>query len=110
MRMSSLQLKAPSKELERSIQVKQCLEASPFLKKAVLAIVLFGTAMVLSDGVITPAMSGSIICLFYFIYLFIFEVVGEEPTIISLIKIKREYIYKRIRHKIQWSNTISTQA
>jgi predicted ABC-type sugar transport system permease subunit len=63
--MSSLQLKVPSKELERSIQVKQCLEASPFLKKAVLAIVLFGTAMVVSDGVITPAMSGSVVCLFY---------------------------------------------
>ncbi|XP_078175907.1 potassium transporter 7-like [Carex rostrata] len=55
--MSSFQLKVPSKELERSIQVKQCLESSPRLKKAVLVIVLFGTAMVLSDGVITPAMS-----------------------------------------------------
>ncbi|KAJ3698504.1 hypothetical protein LUZ61_002209 [Rhynchospora tenuis] len=57
MRMSSLQLRLPSKELERSIQVKQYLESSSCLKKIVLVIVLFGTAMVLSDGVITPAMS-----------------------------------------------------
>ncbi|KAJ3693494.1 hypothetical protein LUZ60_008974 [Juncus effusus] len=57
MKMSSFQLKVPTKELERAIKLKEKLESSPFLKKGVLVIALFGTAMVLADGVITPAVS-----------------------------------------------------
>ncbi|XP_073004425.1 potassium transporter 7-like isoform X1 [Typha latifolia] len=56
-RISSFQLKAPSPELERSIKVKQQLESSEFLKELLLVLVLFGTSMVIADGVVTPAMS-----------------------------------------------------
>uniref|UniRef100_A0A0E0KV13 Potassium transporter n=1 Tax=Oryza punctata TaxID=4537 RepID=A0A0E0KV13_ORYPU len=56
-RMSSFRLKLPTPELERSIKVKQKLESSLLLKKLLLGLVLFGTAMFISNGVITPAMS-----------------------------------------------------
>ncbi|KQJ84504.1 probable potassium transporter 15 isoform X2 [Brachypodium distachyon] len=56
-RMSSFRLKLPTPELERSIKVKEKLESSPLLKKLLLGLVLFGTAMFISNGVITPAMS-----------------------------------------------------
>uniref|UniRef100_A0A0D9ZQH5 Potassium transporter n=1 Tax=Oryza glumipatula TaxID=40148 RepID=A0A0D9ZQH5_9ORYZ len=56
-RMSSFRLKLPTPELERSIKVKEKLESSLLLKKLLLGLVLFGTAMFISNGVITPAMS-----------------------------------------------------
>jgi KUP system potassium uptake protein len=56
--MSSFRLKLPTPELERSIKVKEKLESSLLLKKLLLGLVLFGTAMFISNGVITPAMSG----------------------------------------------------
>jgi KUP system potassium uptake protein len=57
-RMSSFRLKLPTPELERSIKVKEKLESSLLLKKVLLGLVLFGTSMFISNGVITPAMSG----------------------------------------------------
>ncbi|XP_038980854.1 potassium transporter 7-like isoform X2 [Phoenix dactylifera] len=56
-RISSFRLKVPSPELERSLKVKEHLESSWMLKKLLLILVLFGTSMVIADGVVTPAMS-----------------------------------------------------
>ncbi|XP_038987770.1 probable potassium transporter 14 isoform X2 [Phoenix dactylifera] len=56
-RISSFRLKVPSPELERSLKIKECLETSLTLKKLLLMLVLFGTSMVIADGVVTPAMS-----------------------------------------------------
>ncbi|XP_024980380.1 potassium transporter 7-like [Cynara cardunculus var. scolymus] len=56
-RISSLKLKVPSAELERSLRIKERLEASLGLKKLLLILVLAGTSMVIADGVVTPAMS-----------------------------------------------------
>ncbi|XP_020256742.1 potassium transporter 7-like isoform X2 [Asparagus officinalis] len=56
-RISSFRLKVPSPELERSLKIKEHLENSLVLKKLLLALVLFGTSMVIADGVVTPAMS-----------------------------------------------------
>ncbi|KAI3815376.1 hypothetical protein L1987_15042 [Smallanthus sonchifolius] len=56
-RISSFKLKVPSAELERSLRIKERLEASLRLKKLLLMLVLAGTSMVIADGVVTPAMS-----------------------------------------------------
>lgn len=56
-RISSFRLKVPSAELERSLKIKERLENSLTLKKILLMLVLAGTAMVIADGAITPAMS-----------------------------------------------------
>uniref|UniRef100_A0A0E0EBT8 Potassium transporter n=1 Tax=Oryza meridionalis TaxID=40149 RepID=A0A0E0EBT8_9ORYZ len=56
-RISSFQLQVPSVELERSLKIKERLETSSMLKKLLLMLVLFGTSMVIADGVVTPAMS-----------------------------------------------------
>ncbi|XP_034701710.1 potassium transporter 7 isoform X1 [Vitis riparia] len=56
-RISSFRLKVPSPELERSLKIKERLETSLTLKKLLLMLVLAGTAMVIADGVVTPAMS-----------------------------------------------------
>ncbi|KAG6600234.1 Potassium transporter 7, partial [Cucurbita argyrosperma subsp. sororia] len=56
-RISSFRLKVPSAELERSLKIKEKLEASLTLKKLILILVLAGTSMVIADGVVTPAMS-----------------------------------------------------
>ncbi|XP_009619126.1 potassium transporter 7 isoform X1 [Nicotiana tabacum] len=56
-RISSFRLKVPSPELERSLKLKERLEASLTLKKLLLILVLAGTSMVIADGVVTPAMS-----------------------------------------------------
>jgi hypothetical protein len=64
-RMSSFLLKLPTPELERSIKVKERLESSLLLKKMLLGLVLFATDMFISNGVITPAMSG--LFLFHFL-------------------------------------------
>ncbi|KAG6482159.1 hypothetical protein ZIOFF_058790 [Zingiber officinale] len=55
--ISSFRLKVPSPELERSLKIKEHLEKSIMLKKLLLVLVLFGTSMVIADGVVTPAMS-----------------------------------------------------
>lgn len=59
-RISSFRLKVPCPELERSLKLKEKLETSLVLKKLLLVIVLAGTSMVIADGVVTPAMSGSL--------------------------------------------------
>ncbi|ONK65531.1 uncharacterized protein A4U43_C07F38060 [Asparagus officinalis] len=56
-RISSFRLKVPSPELERSLKIKERIETSLVLKKLLLVLVLFGTSMVIADGVVTPAMS-----------------------------------------------------
>ncbi|XP_042494838.1 potassium transporter 7-like [Macadamia integrifolia] len=56
-RISSFRLKVPSPELERSLKIKEKLEASLTLKKLLLMLVLLGTSMVIANGVVTPAMS-----------------------------------------------------
>ncbi|KZV17769.1 potassium transporter 7-like [Dorcoceras hygrometricum] len=56
-RISSFRLKVPSAELERSLKIKERLEASLTLKRVILMFVLAGTSMVIADGVVTPAMS-----------------------------------------------------
>ncbi|XVF01576.1 hypothetical protein REPUB_Repub04eG0100800 [Reevesia pubescens] len=56
-RISSFRLKVPSRELERSLKIKERLETSLALKKLLLMLVLAGTSMVIADGVVTPAMS-----------------------------------------------------
>lgn len=56
-RISSFKLKVPCPELERSLKIKERLEASSALKKVLLLLVLAGTAMVIADAVVTPAMS-----------------------------------------------------
>ncbi|KAF9685060.1 hypothetical protein SADUNF_Sadunf03G0015100 [Salix dunnii] len=56
-RISNFRLKVPSAELERSLKIKERLEASPHLKKMLLMLVLAGTSMLIADGVVTPAMS-----------------------------------------------------
>lgn len=63
-RISSFRLKVPSPELERSLRIKERLETSLTLKKLLLMLVLAGTAMVIADGVVTPAMSGFIFLVF----------------------------------------------
>ncbi|KAM3365841.1 hypothetical protein ACQJBY_015456 [Aegilops geniculata] len=60
-RISSFQLKVPSVELERSLRIKERLETSSMLKKLLLMLVLFGTSMVIADGVVTSAMSGEVV-------------------------------------------------
>lgn len=65
-RISSFRLKVPSAELERSLKIKEYLETSLSLKKLVLVLVLAGTSMVIADGVVTPAMSGLFLNIFFF--------------------------------------------
>ncbi|KAK6156818.1 hypothetical protein DH2020_011066 [Rehmannia glutinosa] len=60
-RISSFRLKVPSAELERSLKIKERLEASLTLKKLLLMLVLAGTSMVIADGVVTPAMSDHVV-------------------------------------------------
>ncbi|CAA2987439.1 potassium transporter 7-like isoform X1 [Olea europaea subsp. europaea] len=56
-RIFSFRLKVPSPELERSLKLMERLEASLFLKKLILMLVLAATSMVIAGGVVTPAMS-----------------------------------------------------
>jgi KUP system potassium uptake protein len=56
--MSSFRVKLPTPELERSIKVKERLQSSLLLNRMLLGLVLFAAAMFISNGVITPAMSG----------------------------------------------------
>uniref|UniRef100_A0A8R7TCV2 Uncharacterized protein n=1 Tax=Triticum urartu TaxID=4572 RepID=A0A8R7TCV2_TRIUA len=55
---SGFQLKVPLVELKMSLWIKDHLETSSTLKKLLLMLVLYGTSMVIVDGVVTPAMSG----------------------------------------------------
>ncbi|CAH8322124.1 unnamed protein product [Eruca vesicaria subsp. sativa] len=56
-----IRLAVPCPELERSLNLKEKLENSLILKKLLLVLVLAGTAMVIADGVVTPAMSDQVV-------------------------------------------------
>ncbi|XP_058112286.1 putative potassium transporter 12 isoform X1 [Magnolia sinica] len=55
--ISSFQLKLPTPELERALNIKECLERRSSLKTLLLLLVLMGTSMIIGDGILTPAMS-----------------------------------------------------
>lgn len=57
--ISSFQLKLPTRELERALYVKDCLEKNKVFKNLLLLLVLTGTSMVIGDGILTPSMSGT---------------------------------------------------
>ncbi|THU69890.1 hypothetical protein C4D60_Mb08t19190 [Musa balbisiana] len=81
-RISSFRLKVPSPELERSLKIKEYLENSLLLKKLLLILVLFGTSMVIADGVVTPAMS--VMSAFSGLKLGISSVEQDEVVMISI--------------------------
>ncbi|ONK60984.1 uncharacterized protein A4U43_C08F24780 [Asparagus officinalis] len=56
-RISKFGLKLPSPELDRSLRIKEHIESSLGLKKLLLVLVLFGTSMMIANGVVTPTMS-----------------------------------------------------
>lgn len=57
--ISSFKLKLPTPELERALKIKEALERTSFLKNALLVLVLIGTSMIIGDGILTPAISGT---------------------------------------------------
>lgn len=58
-RISSFRLKLPTPELERALNIKETLEKRSSLKTLLLLLVLLGTSMVIGDGILTPAISGT---------------------------------------------------
>ena len=60
--ISSFRLKLPTPELERALNIKETLEKRSSLKTVLLLLVLTGTSMVIGDGILTPAMSGTSMC------------------------------------------------
>ncbi|ONM57601.1 putative potassium transporter 15 [Zea mays] len=76
-RIANFNLKVPSVELERSLKIKERLETSSMLKKLLLMLVLFGTSMVIADGVVTSAMSGSCLSDALFIVYLLFTYLGD---------------------------------
>lgn len=57
--ISSFRLKLPTPELERALTIKENLERRSSLKTLLLLLVLMGTSMVIGDGILTPAISGT---------------------------------------------------
>lgn len=57
--ISSFRLKLPTPELERALKIKETLERRSSLKTLLLLLVLMGTSMVIGDGILTPAISGT---------------------------------------------------
>ncbi|KAH9709036.1 putative potassium transporter 12 [Citrus sinensis] len=57
--ISSFRLKLPTPELERALQLKDILERTSSLKTLLLLLVLMGTSLIIGDGILTPAISGS---------------------------------------------------
>lgn len=57
--ISSYKLKLPTPELERALSIKETLESKLTLKTLLLLLVLLGTSMIIGDGILTPAMSGT---------------------------------------------------
>ncbi|KAJ4758599.1 Potassium transporter [Rhynchospora pubera] len=55
--ISSFRLKLPTREMERALYIKDCLEKKKFFKSLLLLLVLTGTSMVIGDGILTPSMS-----------------------------------------------------
>lgn len=59
LQISSFRLTLPTPELERALRFKETLEKSLKLKTLLLLFVLMGTSMVIGDGILTPAISGT---------------------------------------------------
>lgn len=57
--ISSFRLKLPTPELERALNIKDHLERKSSLKTLLLLLVLMGTSMIIGDGILTPAISGT---------------------------------------------------
>lgn len=57
--ISSFRLKLPTPELERALNIKDTLERRSSLKTLLLLLVLMGTSMIIGDGILTPAISGT---------------------------------------------------
>lgn len=57
--ISSFKLKLPTPELGRALKIKETLESSSTLKNLLLVLVLLGTSMIIGDGILTPAISGT---------------------------------------------------
>lgn len=57
--ISSFKLKLPTPELARALTIKETLEKSSTLKTLLLLLVLMGTSMIIGDGILTPAISGT---------------------------------------------------
>eukprot|EP00252_Welwitschia_mirabilis_P014370 TRINITY_DN3158_c0_g1_i2.p2 TRINITY_DN3158_c0_g1~~TRINITY_DN3158_c0_g1_i2.p2 ORF type:complete len:275 (+),score=68.95 TRINITY_DN3158_c0_g1_i2:190-1014(+) len=60
--ISSFKLKLPTPELERALTLKECMENHSELKILLLILVLVGAAMLIVDGILTPAISGFLLC------------------------------------------------
>lgn len=57
--ISSFRLKLPTPELKRALHIKEALEKRSSLKTLLLLFVLMGTSMIIGDGILTPAISGT---------------------------------------------------
>ena len=57
--ISSFKLKLPTPELERALKIKETLERTLIMKNVLLVLVLLGTSMIIGDGILTPAISGT---------------------------------------------------
>lgn len=58
-KISSFRLRLPTPELERALNIKETLETRSSLKTLLLLLVLMGTSMIIGDGILTPAISGT---------------------------------------------------
>lgn len=58
MELSSYQLNLPTKNLKRAEMIKKTIEKSIWAKTVLLSVALFGTCMVIGDGILTPCISG----------------------------------------------------
>lgn len=58
MDLSAYKLQIPNKNLKRAERIKEAMERSSFAKTCLLSIALFGTCMVIGDGILTPCISG----------------------------------------------------
>lgn len=57
--ISSFRLKLPTPELKRALRIKETLEKRSASKTLLLLFVLMGTSMIIGDGILTPAISGT---------------------------------------------------
>jgi KUP system potassium uptake protein len=60
--LSNYRLDIPSSQLRRAQKIKERLETSKTAKITLFLVTILGTSMVIGDGVLTPCVSGSLIC------------------------------------------------
>jgi hypothetical protein len=84
--ISSFRLKLPTPELERALRIKEALERRSFLKTLLLLFVLMGTSMIIGDGILTPAISGTLSHLY---------LVTKIPNIIDMPWLEIDKCYQR---------------